>query len=110
MAIADRSSSYIEQTLIATLKRGCNMTTCDAQGFSPFQLLVKRWSMLRDEKYGIFSGYGPMHKRREDVDLVFEFNGMCPEIGLIKALLKYTEGRAGSLGPPRSVNYEDQGC
>ena len=54
-------------------------------------------------------GTVPCIKDGEDVDLVFEFNGMCPEIGLIKALLKYTEGGAGSLGPPRSVNYEGSG-
>ena len=65
--------------------------------------------MLRDDKYGIFSGYGPMRKRWEDVDLILEFNGTCPEIGLIKALLKHTEVGAGSLGPPSSVNYEGSG-
>ena len=40
IAIPDRSSACIEQMLIALLKRGCSMTTCNAQGFSPFQLLV----------------------------------------------------------------------
>ena len=83
------------------------MTMCNAQGFSAFQLLFNGWSVLRDDRYGISSDYGPMHKRREDVDLILEFNGMCPEIGLIKALVKYTDGGAGSLGP--SVNYEGSG-
>ena len=109
MAIPDRSSACIEQMLIALLKRGCSMTTYNAQGFSPFQLLVNGWSMLRDDKYGVFSGYCPMHKRREAVDLILEFKGTYPEIGLIKALLKYNEGGAGNLGPPSSANYEGSG-
>ena len=105
--------NYIERVCRALLEHGCSLAKCNAQGLSPFQILVSCWSAVRLDSEGCFSNIFDVAQSEiedeDDNDLtgrVSEYTGYRSQIGITMFLLKYTSAYADVLGQCTSIQCQ----
>ena len=100
------SYSHIQLACLALLRRGCSMTRRNAEGFSPFQAFVRRWSRSQSPVDPI---YCSEWDRNNDLEPALEFGKFVPPIGMTLFILKYIKADPGILGTPDSVHTGMEG-
>ena len=97
--------AYIRFACLALLQRGCSMTKCNAEGISPFQAFIGRWSQIQNA-----SPHRPLsiHRKRKDeekdVNAAHEFDEVVPQVGMILFILKHVKADPEILGTSDSVH------
>ena len=82
------------------------MTRCNAEGISPFQAFIRRWSQFQrasDDLKTEPSIYRIRSNEKNDVNAAHEFDELVPQIGMVLFILKHVKVDPGILGTPDSV-------
>ncbi len=95
---------YLELVYLALAKRGCSLTKCNAEGYSPFQKFIQNWSEVQLDAYGYFQIYYQLADEDEETHPGYsEFEGIRAQVGMTMFILKHTKLDAETLGPPDNV-------
>ncbi len=95
---------YLEFVYLALAKRGCSLTECNAEGYSPFQKFIQNWSEVQVDSCGYFQVFYRRADEDEETDPGYpEFEGIRVQVGITMFILKHTKLDAETLGPPDNV-------
>ena len=97
--------AYIQIACLALLQRGCSMTKRNAEGISPFQAFIGRWSQILNASSDMMLS---IHRKRwdeeNDVNAAHEFDEVVPQVGMVLFILKYVKADPEKLGTSDSVH------
>ena len=96
----------IRSACLTLLQRGCSMIKCDAEGTSPFQAFIRRWSQFQSASYELKkhpSIYRSNLDEDNEVNEADEFDHFVPQIGMVLFILIHVEADLGLLGTPDCV-------
>ena len=103
------SYRHIQLACLALLRRGCSMTRCNTEGFSPFQAFIRRWSQTHEDTNKGARLYRSEWDQRNDLEAALEFNKFVPPIGMTLFILKHVKADPEILGTPDNVNLGVEG-
>ena len=103
------SYAHIQLACLALLRRGCSMTRCNAEGFSPFQAFVQRWSQSQSDKNKEAWVYRSEYDQNNDLGTALEFGKFVPPIGMTLFVLKHLKADPGTLDTLDSVHLGVEG-
>ena len=101
------SYAHIQLACLALLRHGCSMTRCNAEGFSPFQAFIRRWSQTQRAADHTNKGVWLHLSERDqnnDLKTALEFKKFVPPIGMTLFIIKHVKADPRILGTPDSVH------